>query len=238
LLPHSNLESLIPRNKYSLDTKTRQKMRIIIVLLTLVALTIIVGSTTAENRKRSDDRTQSRKAEKATITENSTGKGTRVVQQPTTIVNDSVEVTKLAPLPVDITSGMSSPATGEQIKWQVIASGGGKGTSTNFALTGTVGQTAVGSGQSTNFKLSQGFWQNFATGCCLKEGDCNHNNAVNVGDVSYLIRFLFQGGPAPNCAQEADVNDTNSINVSDVTALVRFLFGNPSIPFPGGGVCP
>ena len=45
------------------------------------------------------------------------------------------------------------------IPWEVISSGGGSGSSTNFGLTGTAGQIAVGTGTSPNFGLSHGFWQ-------------------------------------------------------------------------------
>jgi hypothetical protein len=53
------------------------------------------------------------------------------------------------------------PATGEQIKWQVIAGGGGTGSSASYTLGGTVGQTAVGAGSSDSYVLSHGFWQEF-----------------------------------------------------------------------------
>lgn len=69
--------------------------------------------------------------------------------------------------------------------------------------------------------------------CCVKEGDCNHNNAVNVVDLTFLVARLFQGGPPPPCAQEADVNDSNSVNVVDLTTIVAFLFAGGSV-----GVCP
>jgi plastocyanin len=69
--------------------------------------------------------------------------------------------------------------------------------------------------------------------CCVKEGDCNHNNTVNVVDLTFLVARLFQGGPPPPCAQEADVNDSGSVNVVDLTTIVAFLFSGGSV-----GVCP
>ena len=69
--------------------------------------------------------------------------------------------------------------------------------------------------------------------CCVKEGDCNHTNTVNVVDVTFLVARLFQGGAAPPCAQEADVDDSGSVNVVDLTKIVSFLFSGGSV-----GVCP
>ena len=30
-------------------------------------------------------------------------------------------------------------------------------------------------------------------------GDCNCDGKVDVGDVVYLINYLFRGGPPPGC---------------------------------------
>ena len=92
--------------------------------------------------------------------------------------------------------------SGEEINWQVISSGGQiDGTSTNYILSGTVAQTAVGAGGSTNYGLSHGFWQDPSGGssCCILPGDVNHNSAINILDITYLINFLYKGGPVPKC---------------------------------------
>jgi hypothetical protein len=138
-------------------------------------------------------------------------------------------------LPADSTKASTvEPATGERINWQVISSGGTKGTSANFVLNGTVGQTAVGYGSSTNFGLSHGFWQEFGpTTCCNhdgKRGDVNFDFALNVADVTYLSAYLKQkppGSPAPPCFEEGDVNGSGSINVGDVTYLSAYLKQKP-----------
>ena len=67
---------------------------------------------------------------------------------------------------------LKSPPSGEQIKWQVVAAGGTRGSSTNFILTGTAGQTAVGNGTSTNFAIGRGYWQNFVVDTSYACGDC------------------------------------------------------------------
>jgi hypothetical protein len=119
-----------------------------------------------------------------------------------------------------------SPKSGEQIKWQVIGSGGTRGTSTNYILFGTAGQTAVGQGTSTNFQVNQGFWQNFAPGFIC--GDANANGIVNIADVVYLIQYIFAGGPAPNPLASGDVNCSGIVNIADVVYLIQYIFaGGP-----------
>jgi hypothetical protein len=49
-----------------------------------------------------------------------------------------------------------NPKSGEQIKWQVISSGGNRSSSTNYVLSGTVGQTATARGHRQATKLIRG----------------------------------------------------------------------------------
>ena len=132
------------------------------------------------------------------------------------------------------TSGaMSEPdfRSGEQINWQVISGGGNlNGTSANFKLSGTAGQTAVGTGTSDNYATNHGFWQDFGDepGCCDLAGDSNNNGAVNILDVTYTINYLYKGGPPPVCNDEADANGNNQTNILDVTHLINYLYkGGP-----------
>lgn len=53
---------------------------------------------------------------------------------------------------------MSSPNF--EIDWMVpLSGGGGKASSTNYAIHVTIGQTAVGKSESTNFQAAWGFWR-------------------------------------------------------------------------------
>lgn len=133
----------------------------------------------------------------------------------------------------------ASPATGEQINWQVISSGGGRGSSTSFILATTIGQTAVGFGGSTNYGLRHGFQQAFGGGggCCDNRGDVDHSGGVDVGDLTYIVDYLFRGGPPPVCDEsgyyaEADVDNSGGIDVGDLTYIVDYLFRGGPAPVP------
>ncbi len=140
-------------------------------------------------------------------------------------------------LTTDSTKASSNePASGEEINWQVISSGGTEGTSANFALKGTVGQTAVGFGSSPSYGLSHGFWQEFGGGgCCVVirgNVDGDEADACNVADLTYLVDYLFFDGPAPPCTEEGDVEGSGAINVADLTYLVDYLFFDGPAPAP------
>jgi hypothetical protein len=140
----------------------------------------------------------------------------------------------------------ANPASGEEINWEVISSGGTAGSSTNFQLAGTVGQTATGNGISTIYDIHHGYWQIFGSESCCN-GDGIRGNVddlsgpggeVDVADLSYLVDFLFKGGPEPPCIDEGNVDGIEGpggpIDVADLSYLVDYLFKGGSLP----PVCP
>jgi len=47
-------------------------------------------------------------------------------------------------------------------------------------------------------------------------------------DISYLINFLYRGGPPPVFYQAADVNNSLTINILDVVTLIAYIYrGGP-----------
>ena len=127
------------------------------------------------------------------------------------------------------TSAAAQPASGEQIKWQVIAGGGTRGTSTSYVLSGTVGQTAVGSGTSTSYKVNQGFWQNFTSSTC-NCGDANGDGTINISDAVFLIQYIFAHGAAPTPLCQGDANGDGTVNISDAVFLIQYIFAHGTSP--------
>jgi hypothetical protein len=133
-----------------------------------------------------------------------------------------------------------------QIDWYVIGAGGGTSTSTNYQLTGTIGQPIVGTSSSTNYSIDAGFWVGVAPtgGCSYIDGDVNNNGAFNGIDVTYSVGY-FKGGPVPpyscDCNSSSwfvagDVNGNCAFNGIDVSYMVGYFKGGPSpIPCPA---CP
>ncbi len=67
-------------------------------------------------------------------------------------------------------------------------------------------------------------------------GDVNDDSRVNVGDITYLVAYLFGSGPPPPIMEAADMDGVPGVDVGDLTYLVGYLFqGGPPPPPPIGG---
>lgn len=66
-------------------------------------------------------------------------------------------------------------------------------------------------------------------------GDADGSGAINVLDVTSLVRYLYKGGPAPIPIMAGDADGSGAINLLDVTHLIRFLYSNGVGPICDNG---
>jgi parallel beta-helix repeat protein len=65
--------------------------------------------------------------------------------------------------------------------------------------------------------------------CPWLVGDANGDRIIDVGDVVYLINYLFKGGSIPNPLLSGDNNCDSVVDVGDVVYLINYLFkGGPA----------
>ncbi len=69
--------------------------------------------------------------------------------------------------------------------------------------------------------------------CCDVPGDADHSGSTNIGDVTYMIQRIFNGGPPPICPNESDPNADGFFNIGDVTMLITRIFANGVAPVCG-----
>ena len=63
---------------------------------------------------------------------------------------------------------------------------------------------------------------------CLSTGNANGDEIIDVGDVVYLLNYLFKGGSAPNPLLIGNVNCDGVVDVADVIYLLNYIFkGGP-----------
>jgi hypothetical protein len=56
-------------------------------------------------------------------------------------------------------------------------------------------------------------------------GDASGSGATNIQDITYLINYLYKGGPPPlNDMKLGDNNCSGIINIQDITYLINFLY--------------
>ena len=55
-------------------------------------------------------------------------------------------------------------------------------------------------------------------------GDVNHDNDVNINDVTDLIAYVL-GNPTTICPDCADVYPDGQVNINDVTQLIAVVLG-------------
>ncbi|MEW5922346.1 MAG: right-handed parallel beta-helix repeat-containing protein [Candidatus Zixiibacteriota bacterium] len=68
----------------------------------------------------------------------------------------------------------------------------------------------------------------FFTGCSTICGDIDGDGSITILDITFLISYLYKGGPAPDTLDNADVNNSGTIDILDVIYLIRYLYkGGP-----------
>ncbi|KPJ49452.1 hypothetical protein AMJ40_05480 [candidate division TA06 bacterium DG_26] len=76
---------------------------------------------------------------------------------------------------------------------------------------------------------------NFSIETAFECGDCNGDGRVTIADATYLVAFIYRGGPAP--LGQADVNLDTRVTIADATYLVAFIYRGGPLPCePGGGL--
>lgn len=74
-------------------------------------------------------------------------------------------------------------------------------------------------------KLGFGRINTFKTLLAISRGEVNNDREVNIVDVTYMINFLFRGGPPPQPdIRIMDCNCNGNHNIADIVYLNSYLF--------------
>jgi hypothetical protein len=55
-------------------------------------------------------------------------------------------------------------------------------------------------------------------------GDANSDNQINIGDVVFIINYIFNDGPPPEPVEAGDENCDGGVNVGDAVYLISHIF--------------
>jgi hypothetical protein len=64
-------------------------------------------------------------------------------------------------------------------------------------------------------------------------GDANVDGIVDIGDIVYLISYVFYAGPPPGNPPKADVNNDDTIDIGDIVYLIGYVFYGGPAPYCG-----
>jgi len=103
---------------------------------------------------------------------------------------------------------------------------GGKASSTNFSLMVSAGgqSSPIGISSSSQFSLLAGYV--YATS--IQRGDVNGDQVVDIGDIVFVINYVFYGGAEPVPLEAGDVNCDGIVDIGDIVYLINYVFyGGP-----------
>ena len=66
-----------------------------------------------------------------------------------------------------------------------------------------------------------------------RPGDANSDGTVNVGDVVYIINYVFRSGPAPAMINWGDANGDCAVDIADAVYLINYIFRDGNAPLSG-----
>ncbi|MGB2981015.1 MAG: dockerin type I repeat-containing protein, partial [Candidatus Zixiibacteriota bacterium] len=118
-------------------------------------------------------------------------------------------------------------------RFDIPTSFNGKKLSLKFTLGSDVSGNQGPAGSNTGWFFDKLIY----IGTALHRGDADCNGGVDVGDLVYLINYLYRSGQTPctqgNYGSAADVNCDGVVQIGDVVYLVNFLYrGGPPPPCP------
>ena len=156
-------------------------------------------------------------------------RGAQAVRQESVPVIQKLEAVGQAELEASeaVKAGAQSPSIGSV--WQVVSGGGTvEMSSTDYRMSGTIGQSGVGMAYSSSNELNSGFWQNYGVGgtCDVIPGDADDNSSYNILDPAYILNFLYRDGPPPEPFEllSGDPNCDCTINILDVAHIINYLY--------------
>ena len=138
-------------------------------------------------------------------------------------------VTKIEPAPTTVPqrAPVIGSRQGYQMVTDVLDGFGGESESDNYRIPVNSGgqPSPIGLSESANYGMGAGY----IYASHVNRGDLNADGIVNVGDVVYLVNYLYRGGSEPCPVEAGDVTCDGIVNVGDIVFLVNYLYrgGDP-----------
>jgi predicted outer membrane repeat protein len=87
------------------------------------------------------------------------------------------------------------------------------------------------SGDSVGCRIDLGAHEySYVLGDADSDGSVTPKGAITVGDIVFVVDYLFRSGPEPCPYHAADTNCDGELNIADVVCLINYLFRGGNLP--------
>ena len=148
--------------------------------------------------------------------------------QPAKIKPKAVTEIKPAPASIPQTSAPSGFKQGYQMVTDVLDGFGGASESDNYTIKVTSGgqPSAIGVSEGGSYVVQAGY----VHASFVMRGDASGDGTIDVGDVLYLVNYLFLGTSAPCPMEAGDATCDGIVDVADALFIINYLFLGTSPP--------
>ena len=165
---------------------------------------------------QSDEQIQPKKAKQKTVSVQSKER-----VEPKQIAPVVLEP-KAAPVSVPERSPFAGSRQGYLMVTDVLDGFGGESESDNYRIPVNSGgqPSAIGISEGDSFVVEAGYI--YATH--VNRGDANADGVIDLGDIVYLINYLYREGPQPCPMESGDANCDGVVNLGDIVFLINYLY--------------
>jgi hypothetical protein len=111
---------------------------------------------------------------------------------------------------------------GYRMVTDVLDGFGGESESENYRIPVNSGgqPSAIGISQSDSFVVKAGF----VHASHVNRGDANADGIIELGDIVYLINFVYKGGDPPCPMETGDANCDGIVELGDIVYLINYVY--------------
>jgi len=141
-------------------------------------------------------------------------------------ITPAVSEPKIAPISIPERAPLKGSRQGYQLVTDVLDGFGGESQSDNYRIPVNSGAqpSAIGLSENDNFVLKAGY----VHASFVNRGEVTGDGLIDLGDLLFLISYLYKGGTVPCPVEAGDVDCDGIIDLGDILYLISYLYkGGP-----------
>ena len=143
-------------------------------------------------------------------------------------VTPAVSEPKVAPVNIPQRTPFTGSRQGYQMVTDVLDSFGGESESDNYRIPVNSGgqPSTIGISESDDYAVEVGF----VHASFVNRGDANGDGIIELGDIVYLINFVYKGGDPPCPMEAGDANCDGIVELGDIVYLINYVYKSGPAP--------